>query len=29
LHLVLDVDVIDTGADAGAPEYVEWYGALG
>jgi len=29
LNLVLDFDFIETGADAGAPKYMEWYGAFG
>jgi uncharacterized YccA/Bax inhibitor family protein len=29
LNLVLDFDFIDRGARAGAPKYMEWYGALG
>ena len=29
LNLVLDFDFIDRGAQAGAPKYMEWYGALG
>jgi uncharacterized YccA/Bax inhibitor family protein len=29
LNLVLDFDFIENGADAGAPKYMEWYGAFG
>jgi uncharacterized YccA/Bax inhibitor family protein len=29
LNLVLDFDLIETGARAGAPKYMEWYGAFG
>src|SRR5262249_26016416 len=29
LNLVLDFDMIETGARAGAPKYMEWYGAFG
>ncbi|MDR2881758.1 MAG: Bax inhibitor-1/YccA family protein [Azoarcus sp.] len=29
LNLVLDFDFIETGAEAGAPKYMEWYGAFG
>jgi uncharacterized YccA/Bax inhibitor family protein len=29
LNLVLDFDFIEKGAAAGAPKYMEWYGALG
>lgn len=29
LNLVLDFDFIETGARAGAPKYMEWYGAFG
>ena len=29
LNLVLDFDFIEKGADAGAPKYMEWYGAFG
>jgi uncharacterized YccA/Bax inhibitor family protein len=29
LNLVLDFDFIERGAAAGAPKYMEWYGALG
>jgi uncharacterized YccA/Bax inhibitor family protein len=29
LNLVLDFDLIETGAQAGAPKYMEWYGAFG
>ena len=29
LNLVLDFDFIETGVDAGAPKYMEWYGAFG
>lgn len=29
LNLVLDFDFIETGADQGAPKYMEWYGAFG
>lgn len=29
LNLVLDFDFIDRGAQAGAPKYMEWFGALG
>jgi uncharacterized YccA/Bax inhibitor family protein len=29
LNLVLDFDFIDRGARAGAPKYMEWFGALG
>lgn len=28
LNLVLDFDIIDRGAQAGAPRYMEWYGAF-
>jgi uncharacterized YccA/Bax inhibitor family protein len=28
LNLVLDFDLIETGANAGAPKYMEWYGAF-
>ena len=29
LNLVLDFDFIETGAETGAPKYMEWYGAFG
>jgi uncharacterized YccA/Bax inhibitor family protein len=29
LHLVLDFDMIASGARAGAPAYMEWYGGFG
>jgi len=29
LNLVLDFDVVEQGARAGAPKYMEWYGAFG
>ncbi len=29
LNLVLDFDVIERGAEQGAPKYMEWYGAFG
>jgi uncharacterized YccA/Bax inhibitor family protein len=29
LNLVLDFDLIETGARNGAPKYMEWYGAFG
>ena len=29
LNLVLDFDFIEQGAEAGAPKYMEWYGAFG
>ena len=29
LNLVLDFDFIEKGVDAGAPKYMEWYGAFG
>jgi uncharacterized YccA/Bax inhibitor family protein len=29
LNLVLDFDFIETGAEAGAPKHMEWYGAFG
>jgi len=29
LNLVLDFDFIETGAQQGAPKYMEWYGAFG
>jgi len=29
LNLVLDFDMIETGARVGAPKYMEWYGAFG
>ncbi|MDB4485112.1 Bax inhibitor-1/YccA family protein, partial [bacterium] len=29
LNLVLDFDFIENGAEAGAPKYMEWVGALG
>jgi uncharacterized YccA/Bax inhibitor family protein len=28
LNLVLDFDMIETGVSAGAPKYMEWYGAF-
>jgi uncharacterized YccA/Bax inhibitor family protein len=28
LNLVLDFDLIERGAQAGAPKYMEWYGAF-
>jgi uncharacterized YccA/Bax inhibitor family protein len=29
LNLVLDFDFIESGVRAGAPKYMEWYGAFG
>jgi uncharacterized YccA/Bax inhibitor family protein len=29
LNLVLDFDFIETGAEQGAPKYMEWYAAFG
>ena len=29
LNLVLDFDLIERGVAAGAPKYMEWYGAFG
>ncbi|MGA7631155.1 MAG: Bax inhibitor-1/YccA family protein, partial [Terriglobales bacterium] len=29
LNLVLDFDFIESGVSAGAPKYMEWYGAFG
>ncbi len=29
LNLVLDFDIIESGVEAGAPKYMEWYGAFG
>jgi len=29
LNLIMDFDMIEKGADAGAPKYMEWYGAFG
>ena len=29
LNLILDFDMIETGAKIGAPKYMEWYGAFG
>lgn len=29
LNLVLDFDFIERGSRAGAPKYMEWYGAFG
>jgi uncharacterized YccA/Bax inhibitor family protein len=29
MNLVLDFDMIETGAQAGAPKYMEWYGGFG
>ena len=29
LNLVLDFDFIESGAESGAPTYMEWYGAFG
>jgi uncharacterized YccA/Bax inhibitor family protein len=29
LNLVLDFDMIESGARIGAPKYMEWYGAFG
>lgn len=29
LNLILDFDMIEKGAEAGAPKYMEWYGAFG
>src|SRR5580692_11595477 len=29
LNLILDFDFVETGAHAGAPKYMEWYGAFG
>ena len=28
LNLILDFDLIETGAQSGAPKYMEWYGAF-
>jgi uncharacterized YccA/Bax inhibitor family protein len=28
LNLILDFDLIETGARMGAPKYMEWYGAF-
>jgi uncharacterized YccA/Bax inhibitor family protein len=28
LNLVLDFDLIESGAQSGAPKYMEWYGAF-
>jgi uncharacterized YccA/Bax inhibitor family protein len=29
LNLILDFDMIEKGAEMGAPKYMEWYGAFG
>jgi len=29
LNLILDFDFVETGVHAGAPKYMEWYGAFG
>jgi uncharacterized YccA/Bax inhibitor family protein len=29
LNLILDFDMIEKGAESGAPKYMEWYGAFG
>ena len=29
LNLVVDFDFVANGAEQGAPEYMEWYGAFG
>ncbi len=29
LNLVIDFDFIESGAQQGAPKYLEWYGAFG
>jgi uncharacterized YccA/Bax inhibitor family protein len=29
LNLVMDFDFIENGVEAGAPKYMEWYGAFG
>jgi uncharacterized YccA/Bax inhibitor family protein len=29
LNLILDFDMIEQGAERGAPKYMEWYGAFG
>lgn len=29
LNLIMDFDFIERGAEAGAPKYMEWYGAFG
>jgi uncharacterized YccA/Bax inhibitor family protein len=29
LNLILDFDMIEQGAEQGAPKYMEWYGAFG
>jgi uncharacterized YccA/Bax inhibitor family protein len=29
LNLILDFDMIEQGADKGAPKFMEWYGAFG
>lgn len=29
LNLLLDFDLIEKGAEMGAPKYMEWYGAFG
>jgi uncharacterized YccA/Bax inhibitor family protein len=29
LNLILDFDMIEQGAEMGAPKYMEWYGAFG
>ena len=29
LTLILDFDMIERGAQSGAPKYMEWYGAFG
>ena len=28
LNLVLDFDIIEQGAERGAPKYIEWFGAM-
>jgi uncharacterized YccA/Bax inhibitor family protein len=29
LNLIMDFDMIEQGAEQGAPKYMEWYGAFG
>jgi uncharacterized YccA/Bax inhibitor family protein len=29
LNLIIDFDMIEKGAEMGAPKYMEWYGAFG
>ena len=29
MNLILDFDMIENGAKAGAPKFMEWYGAFG